>query len=405
MDKLKIFSAAIGITLPWEIEEISFKDEEDGTKTLHIYLGHKRGIKFMYEGQECQLHDHLPRVWRHLDFFEHTCYLHAGVPRIRTKDGQVKTVEVPWADKGSSFTLLFEQKVLELVKNGMNATKSGKTMRIGSKVVFRICKKTVINAIAEQPVEKVKNAGLDETSYKKGHKYLTVLTDRERKKVVGIGYGKDAKALEESLYEMEIRGGDRASVRSITMDMSPAYISGVNSFMPKAAIVFDRFHLMLNLNKGIDQIRKKEQKKFSDLKKTKFIWLRNHNTLSEENAQLVSFLSDKYQDLGRAYQLKEQFRELLDNAKEDSRLKWLNAWMKLAWSTGIKELQGFVKMLRSHWYGIKTYFKYLSTNAYAERVNLTIQEIKRVAKGYRNIENFKFMIYLHLGGLNFSIPH
>jgi transposase len=76
--------------------------------------------------------------------------------------------------------------------------------------------------------------------------------------------------------------------------------------------------------------------------------------------------------------------------------------MKEAWASGIQPIRQFVNMLRNHWYGIKTYFKKLSTNAFAERVNLKIQEIKRIAKGYRNINNYKMMIYLHLGGLNFD---
>jgi transposase len=124
--------------------------------------------------------------------------------------------------------------------------------------------------------------------------------------------------------------------------------------------------------------------------------------LKDSQKELIADLSSQYKTIGEAYRLKELFREVLNHAQEDPRLKWLNAWMKEAWASGIQPIRQFVNMLRNHWYGIKTYFKKLSTNAFAERVNLKIQEIKRIAKGYRNINNYKMMIYLHLGGLNFD---
>ena len=77
-------------------------------------------------------------------------------------------------------------------------------------------------------------------------------------------------------------------------------------------------------------------------------------------------MSDQYKTIGEAYRLKELFREVLNQAQYDSRLKWLNAWMKEAWASGIQPVRQFVNMLRDHWYGIKTYFKRLATNAFAE---------------------------------------
>ena len=101
-----------------------------------------------------------------------------------------------------------------------------------------------------------------------------------------------------------------------------------------------------------------------------------------------------------AYQLKEQFREVLNEARSNRKLKPLNDWTKIAWESGLEPIMDFVNMLHRHWYGIKTYFKKLSTNAFAERVNLKVQEIKQLARGYRNTTNFIIMIYFHLGGLN-----
>ena len=401
MTEIEIFTKALELGTPWEVQEVYFK-EEGSKKTLHIHVGYAKGSQFHYEGKEYSVYDHQERTWRHYDFFQHECFLHARVPRVRTEEGYVRLIKVPWAEEGSSFTLLFESKVLDFVKNGMSVSGTGVTMGIGSGRVHRIIKRKVIDALLVEDLGAVKELSIDETSSKKGHNYLTILCDREAKKVVGIGVGKVIESVEEGLQEMEFRGGSRETVRCISMDMWRAYIAAAQQKMSQADIVFDRFHLTYNLNRAIDRIRRAEQKKFSDLKRTKYLWLRNHDKLEEREKEVIADLSQQYQTIGEAYRLKELFREVLDHAQEDSRLKWLNAWMNEAWASGIPLIRQFVNMLREHWYGIKTYFKKLATNAFAERVNLKIQEIKRIAKGYRNINNYKMMIYLHLGGLHFN---
>jgi transposase len=401
MTDIEIFTQALELSTPWEVMEVSFK-KEGSKKVLHIHVGYQKGSRFDYEGKDYSVYDHQRRTWRHIDFFQYECYLHARIPRIKTEEGKVKLVKVPWAEEGSSFSLLFERKVLELVQNGMNVSRAGRTIGIGSGQVYRIIKRMVVDALLDQEVGVVKELSIDETSSKKGHNYLTILCDRAAKKVVGIGLGKLTDSVEEGLQEMEFRGGSRSDIRCVTMDMWKAYISAAQEKMSQADIVFDRFHLAYNLNKVIDRIRRMEQGKFSELKRTKYLWLRKHENLKDEQKDFIEDLSNQFKTIGEAYRLKELFREVLNHAQEDPRLKWLNAWMNEAWASGIQPIRQFVNMLRDHWYGIKTYFKKLATNAFAERVNLKIQEIKRIAKGYRNINNYKMMIYLHLGGLNFE---
>ena len=93
-------------------------------------------------------------------------------------------------------------------------------------------------------------------------------------------------------------------------------------------------------------------------------------------------------------------RIVLDNAYNDKKITPLNYWMKEAWNSELKPIRKFVNMLRKHWYGIQGCFMRLGTNAFAERVNLKIQEIKRTANGYSNLKNYMIMIYFHLGKLN-----
>lgn len=403
MELTELFTVALGLQDPWQIEHIEFTGT--GTdRTLHLYIGHERGQKFIYKGREYPVYDHQERTWRHLNFFEHECYLHAKVPRVRTDSGSVKLVEVPWAKPGSSFTLLFEVYSMLLVHGGMPVSKAGEYMDIDSRRVWRIIERMVATALAEQSLDPVGHLGIDETSLSKGHNYLTVLSDFDQRKVVGVGVGKDGMALQEALIDMEIRGACTEEVDVVTMDMSPAYISEVTEQMPDAAIVFDRFHLQQGLNKVVDQTRREESRQYKALKNTRYLWLKNENNLTDKQRLQVAELAESYPTIGTVYRLKQQFKEVLDDAYHSSDLGSLKAWMKLAWDSGIERLQGFVDMLDRHWYGIATFFEYCITNAYAERVNLKIQEIKRTARGYRNVQNFIHMIYFHLGNLDLKLP-
>lgn len=381
MKDKELFTLGLRLKSPWKIRSIELEETTTEKGILHIYIDWEKGSKFLYEEKEYSVYDHQERTWQHLNFFEHKCYLHARVPRVKTEEGKVKLIPVPWAQKGSSFTLKFEKDVLDLVSSNMTATAVGKRYKIGAKRVFRIVRKYVGNALATQPLEIVKELSVDETSSRKGHNYLTIMTDRKRKKVVGIGIGKDKEAFAHSLIDMEIRGGDRQEVKSITMDMSRSYIPMAQQTMPQAEIIFDRFHIAKKMNEAVDQIRREEQKEYAGLKKSRYLWLKNNTNLKKIERTRLKILQSTYKNIGSAYQLKEQLREVLNEAYYSAKLKPLNDWIKLAWSSGLEPIMKFVDMLHNHWYGIKSYFKKVATNAYAERVNLKIQEIKRLAKG------------------------
>lgn len=107
MNSTEIFALALGIQLPWKITEVKF-DISGQKKILNINIGFERGTKFPdKEGVLCSVHDTQQRTWRHLNFFEHQCYLTCGVPRIKTSEGKVRLVQVPWSRSDSGFTLLF----------------------------------------------------------------------------------------------------------------------------------------------------------------------------------------------------------------------------------------------------------------------------------------------------------
>lgn len=395
----ELFAQALDLPWPWLIDKVEFEDTATD-RVLHIYLKHKRRVKFDYEGKAYSIYDHQQRSWEHLKFFQHRCRVHAAVPRVKIDSGQVRLVEVPWAKPDSSFTLLYEYDVLDLAKGGMSNSKIAARLGISSKRVFGIIRRHVSLALSTQSLEVVEELSVDETSAKKGHNYVTILADRERKKVVGVAAGKDYDAFAHALIDMEVRGAYREEVRTVTMDMSPSYIKGAATDLSQASIVFDRFHIAKKMNEAVDQIRRQDQREYKTLTKTRYLWLRNKNRLSEQQQLHLECLAASHPNIGTAYRLKEQLHAIFNHAQTDWRIGPLRAWMKQARRSKLKPIVKFVEMLDKHWYGVKSYFKRLATNAYAERVNLKIQEIKRSARGYRNLHNFTIMIYFHLGGLD-----
>lgn len=217
-----------------------------------------------------------------------------------------------------------------------------------------------------------------------------------------VGIGKDQSGFDDAMLDVEFRGADKNKVKVVTMDMSPAIIAAVDRQMPDAAIDFDRFHLEQGMNKVVDQARRTEAKKYKQLKKSRYLLLRNNSPWQKQRKD-VDFLSQAYPTLGEVYRLKQLFKQVLNDANITSKHKPINDWIKQAWISKNLQVRDFVNTLHARWYGIKTYFKFRVTNAYPEIVNLKIQEIKRLAKGYRNPRNFILMIYFHLGELDLRL--
>lgn len=402
MSPEELFGTAIGLTAPWHIAKIEYEHNEKSPwiSVLHLYLDYDPGHNFRdITGKICPIYDHVTRKWRHLNFFQHECYIYANIPRITTSDGKVSTIEVPWARSGSSFTLMMEAYCMTIARSGMSLPQVGKLVGLDSRIIGRMIDHAVDEGLQKTRLKQVNQLSIDETSSKKGHNYLTILSDVEQKKVVGIGVGKNKEAVVAGIRDMESRGSKASKVKEVAIDLSPAFTSAALEYFENASMVYDRFHVEQLLSRALDTVRKIERQECVQLRNTKYMWLRNYRDLKEEDQRIVDYLSHLYPTIGRAYQLKEQFKEVWEQPTARKGIRVLKAWMKMAIQSKLKPITEFVKTLQTHWSGIITYFNSRLNNGYAERLNLVIQEIKRRGRGYRNIHNFIRMIYFHCGKL------
>ena len=407
MNNLELFQIALGLGKPWLITEVDFK-EVAGTdgKELHIAIDFYKGSEFSgTDGGKYKAYDTRERTWRHLDFFQHKCYLHCNVPRIRLKGGNVEQVEVPWARAGSGFTLLFEAFCLQLVQQEMPVNKVGQTVGEYGQRIWTILQYYIGKAYDQADHSEVKELGIDETSTRKGHRYITVAVDMDKRNVIRVEEGRDKDSINQVVKYLESKGTVPEQIKEICIDMSPSYIAGCLDSFPNAAITFDRFHVKKLLNVAMDEVRKAERREHDLLKGHKYTFLRNSDKLSDERRNQMNDLLKLYPTLGEAYRLKILFDDFWDMQNSSQAEVFLEDWCQQAEKSGIHPFIKFVGTLKAHWYGIISFTTSRLTNGILEGINTKIQLAKRRARGYRDIKNFISIIYLIAGNLNFNYPH
>ena len=405
MNSIQLFQMALGINAPWEIKGVKFLGDKEESQELHIEIDFKPGTKFPdKEGNLCAIHDTKKKTWRHLNFFQHSCYLHCRVPRIKCKDGSVKLIEVSWAREGSGFTLLFEAYVMALIEREMPVNKIGTLLGENAHRLWIIFNYWIGRAYSKDDVSSIEQLGLDETSRRKGHSYITVAVDLQQKRVVHVTEGKDKQAVKKVRSYLENKGVSPKNIKNASMDMSPSYIAGVSENFTEAEIHFDRFHVVKLLNEAMDEVRKQERKEHKELKGHKYTFLKNKDKLSTAKRQQLQELITLFPTLGEAYRLKELFNDLweMDNAVDAT--NFLIEWCKEVESKGIKPFQKFIKTVKSHWSGIVNFCETGINNGILEGINSKIQLAKKRARGYRCTSNFINMIYFLCGNLKFDYP-
>ena len=252
----------IGIQPPWQLVD-QHLDTSTQPHELHLQVAGERGARYPCPtcGALCPAHDFQEKRWRHLNFFQHHCYITASVPRVKCPDHGVRQVEVPWARKGSAFTLLFEQAALALVRE-MPVLAAARLMDITDTRLWRIVKHYVAQAISQFDLSSVRGIGLDETASKRGHNYVTVFIDMERRKepVLFVTPGRGKVTLQQFANFLKSHGGDPQQVLEVVCDMSPAFINGVKEHLPEATTTVDWFHIVQVFTRSVDSVRKLEGK-------------------------------------------------------------------------------------------------------------------------------------------------
>lgn len=243
-----------------------------------------------------------------------------------------------------------------------------------------------------------KHISIDEKAVKKGHEYISILSDEMTGVVIGASEGR-TKESAEKLCTTALTEKQRSKVTTICTDMWDAYIYAAKTYFPSAKHCHDNFHLVGYLNKAVDKVRRREVKQHDELKNTKYIYLKDHLNLTEK--QRIKFESIKGSNfkVSKAWQVKENFRDIQFKQTADEAYALFMQWRNNAMAANIPEITEVVAMFDRHIKGIVNAIETGANNARAERINGAIQELKTIGRGYKNTKNFITAIMFFHGNL------
>lgn len=408
MDDKALYQTILGLTPPWSVVEVELKPDQEVVE-VEVESSQRRwpcpSCKAM-----CSQHDTRPRRWRHLDSCQFQTILRAKVPRVRCKKHGVQQIPVPWAEPGSSFTALFEVLVIRWLREA-SLSAIAKQFGLGWTALAGIQQRAVRRGIKRRVFEEgstlPQHLGIDETSFQKRHEYVTVIGDQDEGHVVHVADGRGKESVSEYLKGFDEAA--RSRVKTVAMDMWPAYISVVEELIPGAErkICFDKFHVAQHLGNAVNKVRSQEHRRLSKegdspLKGTRYLWLTKGSGLSKARRQLIESLKRVAVKTSRAWALKEHCMAAWKHRGKIWARAALLRWYSWAIRSRLEPVKKVARMIKSHLEGVVNAIYHRVTNARAEGINSRIQWIKYTARGFRNRDRFRTAIYFHLGGLDMT---
>ena len=410
-----LFTTALGLQPPWHVAKVELNTAKRRIDFEVEHTGKRAGCPAC--GVEHQLiHDRVRRSWRHLDFFQFEAWLHAEVPRVQCSGcGKTTQLPVPWAREGSGFTLLFEALSLSLCRE-MPVRQAANLLRVAPKRVWRRVRHYVDVARAQDTMSEVRYVGIDETSVKRGHEYITVVHDLEAKRLLFATPGRDHATLAAFAQDMRAHGGDPATIEHACIDMSAAYAKGIGQSLPNAQISYDRFHVVALANAAMDEVRRDEMRSSAakvreavgtQNKKTlrQLLWGMRKNPAGWTDAQLAAmhWLQRSTLKSARAWRLRQALRLVYQEAVASNcevvAHGAMQKWLSWARRSRLEPFKRLANTLKTHLGGVVRGMLDGRSNAYVEAMNGLLQQTKTAARGFRNIENFIAMAYLRMSKL------
>lgn len=337
------------------------------------------------------------RNWSAPPIGRHPVTVFADVPRIECRDCRCQpVVPVPFADPRRSYTRSFERLVLDL-RQSMTLQDVARHLGTSDWIVRDIEKRWLHRRFSKPKLRRLKRIAIDEISTRKGHKYLTLVLDLDTGAVVFVGKGKGEQALKPFWKRLKSSG---AKVEAAAMDMSAAYYRAVTENLPRAAVVFDWFHVVKLLNDKLSDLRRelyreaKNQLHKDVLKGTRWLLLKRPEHLDDDRGerQRLKEALRLNESLAIAYYLKESLRQLWEQPTQAAAGRFLDDWLRQAESSGIRVLKTFARTLAAYRSGLLAWYDHPISTGPLEGINNKIKTLKRQAYGFRDQEYFAIKI-------------
>jgi transposase len=346
------------------------------------------------------------RDWRHVALGKWSVTLRARLARLECPRHGVVTERVAWAEHESRFTRDFEDLVAWLTRE-MNKTAVTRLVHIAWETVGTIVERVVARTLDKRRLDELYSIGLDEVSYRKGQKYLSVVMDHLEAKPVWIDEGRSRKTIGKFFDDL---GPERAGkLTVVTMDMCAPYIAEVRERAPHAAIAFDPFHVVKLANEGVHQVRRGEMRLVKGtpdaeaLKGSRWALLKAPEHQSDKDQAKLSAVAALNGRVYRAYLLKEELRALY-RCSPRSAPRHLEAWLRWARRSRLKPFVRIAATLTKYRDGVLEAINYGVSNGPLESLNGRISMLKHRAFGFHTAAALIAMIFLCCTRLPIRLP-
>lgn len=400
MTEREFFQRTLGLCEPWEIVDVKLDVE---AKEVEVEVAVKKGTKWAEDGELLPIVDYTPRCWRHLDTMQLKTTIVARVPRVRYPDGKTAVVPVPWAEKGSRWTLDFEALAVEVLKASASTAAAAALLRLGWGSTNAIMKRSVERGLGRRETGEIANLGLDDKSFRKRHRYGTLVNDLDRGRVLEVVESRTEEAALSALDSLgeEVLGG----VKAVAIDMSRALENAVRARCPQAAVVYDRYHVSALLGAAVDKVRRGEDKALraggdDTLKGTRFLWLSGLENMATHHLATFLDLAQRALKTARAWEHRFLFTSFWEQPSAGKAAAFFKKWYGRAVRCRLKPVADAARTLKRHLPGLLAYFEHPITNAMSEGINSRVEAIKNSARGFHSFDTFRTRILFHLGGLD-----
>ncbi len=324
--------------------------------------------------------------------------------RVKCKHcGQIRWIKLPFLEGKSNCSRMFVRYLLDLCQL-MTIKAAAGMLGVGWDLVKDHHKEYLSKKYRRRGWKKIKYIGIDEFSFKKGHKYLTIAVNLETGEIIYAAEGKSKESIEPLLLKLKRYSG---GLKAVAIDMNPGYIGAIIETLPGIPIVFDRFHVVKLVNQKLDELRRSIQSKLpvsesETLKGSRYLLLANYADLDDKGKNRIKELIRINEPLNIAYNMKEQLLYLWEMRDKESAERFLKAWCSDAMDSGITVLIKLGVTMASHRTGILNYFDHKITTAKVEGINNKIKTLKRQVYGFRDLDYFKLRLF-HLHKQNYSL--
>jgi len=399
------YAQLLGLKTPWKVTDVDLSIDKLRVD-IHVSYEENHGCCPQCDAV-CNVYDQsAERSWRHLDTMQFGTYLHSKSPRVKCPQHGVKTMSLPWADKHSGFTLMFEAFAIRVLQASRSTQDAGRLLGVNWHQLQNIMDRAVVRGLARRDSEEITWIGMDEKSFRKGHNYISVINDLENSRVLEVVEGREGDAAKH-LITKALDEKQRELVCGVCIDMSAPYIKAIRECLPHADIVHDKFHISQHLGNAVDKTRRIEHAKLQkqgdqSLTNTKYKWLRGMEHLSDEALAQLKMIGRAELDVSKAWYLKELFKHFWDRRDKSYAIRYFEFWTAEVKNAGVPEMKKVARMIRRHFDNILTYFDCYITNAFSEGINSKIQALKANARGFRNFQNYRTRILFFCGKLALS---